>query len=262
MGFFFVGEHEDARKDPFSLMPESPIRAWFELLRLPNVFTAVADVAMGFLITHAAGASAGRWYEFALLAIASCGMYLAGMVLNDVFDVAVDTQERPQRPIPSGRISRSTAARFGWGLLAGGFAASAAAGVLSQDWRPPLVAAALAGCVVIYDRYAKLGPTGPIFMGGCRALNVLLGMGLATGSLAQASSGSWVVAHYLIAASIGIYIVGVTWFARTEARHHAPAWHCSAARSRRWPDSHCRCCSRTTRSSRTRARRGRCCGWP
>ena len=101
-------------------MPETQARAWFELLRLPNVFTAVADVAMGFLITHAAGASAGRWYEFALLAIASCGMYLAGMVLNDVFDVAVDAQERPQRPIPSGRITRSTAARFGWGLLAGG----------------------------------------------------------------------------------------------------------------------------------------------
>ena len=74
---------------------------------------------------------------------------------------------------------------------------------------------------MIYDLYAKRGPTGPVFMGGCRALNVLLGMSLATGSLARANADTWVVAHYLIAASIGIYIVGVTWFARTEARHSA-----------------------------------------
>ena len=31
----------------------SKLRAYLELLRLPNVFTAIADVLMGFLLTHA-----------------------------------------------------------------------------------------------------------------------------------------------------------------------------------------------------------------
>ena len=46
-------------------------------------------------------------------------------------------------------------------------------------------------------------------MGGCRFLNVLLGMSVA----AEAWSG----VNYLIAAGIGVYIVGVSWFARGEA---------------------------------------------
>ena len=38
------------------------------------------------------------------------------MVLNDVFDAEVDAREQPDRPIPSGRVSRRAAA-----LLAGDF---------------------------------------------------------------------------------------------------------------------------------------------
>jgi 4-hydroxybenzoate polyprenyltransferase len=47
-------------------------------------------------------------------------------------------------------------------------------------------------------------------MGGCRFLNVLLGLAVVP-ELPQA----WGV-H--LAAAVGVYIVGVTWFARTEAR--------------------------------------------
>ena len=101
--------------------PPSSVRAWLELLRLPNVFTAVADVAMGYLVTQAtldALAAAGR-----ALIIASAALYLAGMVLNDKFDATLDALERPERPIPSGRISAQTASRLGFGLLALGVVA-------------------------------------------------------------------------------------------------------------------------------------------
>jgi 4-hydroxybenzoate polyprenyltransferase len=47
-------------------------------------------------------------------------------------------------------------------------------------------------------------------MGCCRTLNVLLGM--------SALAGPWHAMHYVVAAGVGCYIVGVTWFARTEAR--------------------------------------------
>ena len=95
--------------------------SYLALMRLPNVFTAMADVAMGFLFVQATGS---KWtptpWDFATLATliaASSLLYIAGMVLNDVFDVEIDRQERPERPIPSGRVSFDAARRLGWRLL-------------------------------------------------------------------------------------------------------------------------------------------------
>ena len=89
-----------------------------------ELFTAVADVAMGFLFVQAAAAGERTWHmqpadavTLALLAAASVLLYAAGVVLNDVADVEVDRSERPERPIPSGRIA------LGHGAL-GGLAAA------------------------------------------------------------------------------------------------------------------------------------------
>lgn len=76
-------------------------RAYLQLMRFPAVFTALADICLGFLLTHSTLAPAA---DFALLAIGSSGLYLAGMVFNDFFDRHLDARERPGRPIPSGRI--------------------------------------------------------------------------------------------------------------------------------------------------------------
>jgi len=183
------------------------LRAYLELLRIPNVFTAAADVLMGYLVTHAALESPIQLW---LLLAASCCLYLAGMVLNDVWDVEIDRVERPQRPIPSGRISLSAARLLGFELLLVGAAFGFAASYHAGTWRPAAIALALAACVVLYDGWAKRTPLGPLAMGGCRALNVLLGMSVA--------AESWTLVHGMIAGGIGVYIVGVTWFARTEAR--------------------------------------------
>ena len=93
------------------------IFAWLQLVRLPNAFTALADVMMGFLVTHGNLQHAG---EFATLCCTSLSFYWAGMVLNDVYDVEIDRRERPERPIPSGRISLATARFVGYVLLFNG----------------------------------------------------------------------------------------------------------------------------------------------
>ena len=67
----------------------------------------------------------------------------------------------------------------------------------------------LAACVVLYDGVLKPTPLGPLAMGGCRMLNVLLGMSLAMRELE--------LHEWLIAGGIGLYIAGLTWFARSEA---------------------------------------------
>jgi 4-hydroxybenzoate polyprenyltransferase len=196
----------------------SNLLAYLQLFRAPNVFTAIADVAMGFVFV------AGSFEPvagFVGLAIASCLLYTAGMILNDVYDLDIDQQERPSRPIPSGRISQSKARVLGYGMLFGGVLLSAAIGV-SQSidtvpvWRSGAVALLLALCVVGYDKILKKTPLGPFAMGACRFFNVLLGMSLAaTGDLAPLAFDA---SHLVVAGGIGTYIVGVTWFARTEAR--------------------------------------------
>jgi len=197
--------------------PAAGARAWLELFRLPNVFTAMADIALGFLLVHE---TLEPWWTFLLLLAASSLMYTAGMVLNDVFDVAVDREERPSRPIPSGRVPLGLALHTGGVMLGAGLALGWAAGGIEWQWRSAFVATTLAVTIVAYDRILKRTPLAPLVMGSCRSLNVLLG--------ASASAVPWHTMHWIIAAGIGIYITGVTWFARTEARE-SRRWHLAAA---------------------------------
>ncbi len=90
----------------------STLRSYLALVRLPNVFTAMADVAMGFLFVQSRGWQWDPWWDswtLATLLAASGLLYMAGMVLNDVFDLETDRHERPDRPLPSGRIPLTTA---------------------------------------------------------------------------------------------------------------------------------------------------------
>ncbi|HND54502.1 MAG TPA: hypothetical protein PLV92_18955, partial [Pirellulaceae bacterium] len=69
-----------------------------------------------------------------------------------------------------------------------------------------------------YDAGLKRTPAGPIVMGSCRFFNVLLGMSLAASVASGIPALLWYEpSQLLVAAGIGVYIIGVTWFARSEA---------------------------------------------
>ena len=57
-----------------------------------------------------------------LLAAAFSLLYTGGMYLNDAFDREVDARERPERPIPSGRVRAGSVFAIGFGLLGMGIA--------------------------------------------------------------------------------------------------------------------------------------------
>jgi 4-hydroxybenzoate polyprenyltransferase len=184
------------------------VTAWLQLLRLPNVFTAAADVMMGYLVTSRGVLQSPS--NLALLVLTSCCLYLSGMVLNDVFDADVDAREQPERPIPSGRISLDAAKSAGWSLLLAGLLVAWFLSIfVANDWRPGIVATLLAMCILMYDGPLKRTRIAPLLMGECRFLNVLLGMSL--------TPILWYKFELLIAAGVGIYIFGVTVFARTDA---------------------------------------------
>ena len=185
---------------------ESQFRAYLELLRIPNVFTAIADVMMGYLVVQGTFEPYGPL--IILIATSSC-LYLAGMVFNDLFDREIDAVERPERPIPSGRVSVSAAQMIGIMLLSAGLAMS-----LQLSWRlmnfvPFGVACGIAVLALLYNKWLKQTLLGPLALGGCRFLNVFLGMSL----MLDPPSGM----HWMIAGGVGVYIAGVTLFAQGEA---------------------------------------------
>ncbi len=142
------------------------LRPYLELVRAANLWTAVADILAGAAV---AGAPAPA---VALLSLSTIGLYGGGVVLNDVFDAQRDTIERPERPIPSGRLSLRRAALFGTALLLFGIGAAFLAGPVSG-----LLAIAIALSAVCYDAWTKEHPiVGPLNMGLCRGLNLLLGL--------------------------------------------------------------------------------------
>ncbi|MFQ3591658.1 MAG: UbiA family prenyltransferase [Gemmataceae bacterium] len=169
------------------------------LVRLPALPSALSNITMAAL---AVAALPERLPQFLLLLLGSSCLYMAGMALNDWYDQDEDRRERPERPIASGEITSQQAAGIGFGLLGIGVLLAWLAGLL-------------AGLIVLYNAVAKKGWLGPLVMGACRAVHVLLGCSLA------GSAFSGVGPH--LALVMGVYIVGVTWFARGEAGRSKPA---------------------------------------
>lgn len=187
---------------------QSRLCAYLELVRAPNLFTAAADVAMGVLLVRMTQGCQRSWLLVPLVA-ASVLLYASGVVLNDVFDLRRDARRRPERPLPSRRVSLRAARRLGWALLLAGMAAGWLCALLAGGPRPGMVGSLLALWIVLYDACLKRTPLGPLLMGGCRMLNVLLGMSVA--------AAAWQAEHWVVALGIGVYVAGVTCFARTEA---------------------------------------------
>jgi 4-hydroxybenzoate polyprenyltransferase len=174
------------------------------LVRLPNLFTAPPDVVAGATLAVAVGGAVDP-LPVAGLCVASAALYAGGTTLNDVADVAEDARERPERPIPSGAVSRRTAAVVGAGFLGAGVVVAAVAGGVASA----ATAVALAAVVGLYDLVLKGGPAGPLAMGAARGLNVALGL---------SAAGRLVLDPRVVAVPVvlGTYVAALTWMAESE----------------------------------------------
>jgi 4-hydroxybenzoate polyprenyltransferase len=185
------------------------VRDLVELVRLPAALSVPGDALAGAAAARAAagvpglGLGRGAW----ALPAASVAFYWAGMALNDYADRDLDAVERPERPIPSGRVRPGQALGLATGLTVAGLGLAAAAG----GRRAMPTAFALAGVVWAYDLVLKHGPLGPVAMGAARGLDVLLGAG---GSPRAA---------VLPAAVMAVHTTGVTALSRGEVHGAKPA---------------------------------------
>jgi len=123
---------------------------------LPTVWTNVA-AGLGLAVLEP------RWRLVVPLGLAVSLLYVAGMYLNDAFDVRWDSQHRPERPIPSGQAALATVFRAGFGMMVAALALLAAvgAGALAAG-------VALAVLILVYDMSHKGNPVAPVVMGLCR----------------------------------------------------------------------------------------------
>src|SRR5258706_15455750 len=97
-------------------------RGLAELVRAPAALAVPGDVVAGAATAGTLGP------RTAGLAGSSVLLYWAGMAANDWADRDLDAVERPERPIPSGRIAPPTALGVAAGLTAAGAAVAGLAG--------------------------------------------------------------------------------------------------------------------------------------
>jgi 4-hydroxybenzoate polyprenyltransferase len=168
------------------------INDYLELVRAPAVLTVLGD-------TIAGGAAAGHALSGRrmVLPLASACLYAGGMALNDYADRGTDARERPERPIPSGRISAGSALTAATVLTLAGLGLSAAGG----GRRALAVGLPLATAIWTYDLLAKNHPlSGALTMGSCRALDVLMGAG--SGHLRPALAAAGIMGGHTVAVTV------------------------------------------------------------
>ena len=176
---------------------------FFRLMRPANIVTSVADVLAGIAISGYFLTFETDYFPVLMLCISTIGLYGGGIVFNDVFDADLDKIERPERAIPSGAVKLNEAIFLGAFLLLSGIVAAFTIAALSG-----IIAILISFFALLYNKYSKHHSfLGPLNMGLCRGLNLLLGV-----SIIAVSLNEW----YFLGIVPLIYIFSITMISQGE----------------------------------------------
>ena len=187
------------------------LKQYLLLIRLPNVFTTPSNILTGYFA--AVTVAEANSTQLLALTISSGLLYVAGILLNDYFDIEIDRRERPSRPLPSGTISKRQALAIAVAALVIGNAMTLVVGLVSLT-----VSIGLSAAIFAYDYRLKRGLFGPFAMGGTRFLNLILG---ASPLLLYVTSTS-IVIILTAAISLFLYVVAITILSKKEAGNGKP----------------------------------------
>ncbi|WP_242202757.1 UbiA-like protein EboC [Aestuariivivens insulae] len=182
--------------------------AVLQIMRPANVITSIADIIAGIAI--AGFLIPNMWNpeiitHIILLGVSTACLYAGGIVFNDVFDIEQDKINRPERVIPSGRLSLKAAQSLGTTLFALGIIAAFLVSKTSG-----FLAMAIMLLALLYDKYSKHHVAlGPLNMGLCRGVNLILGMSINTALDPK---------YYLIGLLPVIFISAITLTAQKETK--------------------------------------------
>lgn len=93
------------------------MRTYLQLIRYGNCLMAAFSAAIGVFIAYNIISGTAGQIPFPLLQIIYVALVVflvtgAGNAINDYYDIEIDRINKPERPIPSGRISKSQALSF------------------------------------------------------------------------------------------------------------------------------------------------------
>jgi UbiA prenyltransferase family protein len=189
----------------------SSAEAWLQLARISNTPTVVSNSVAGAVLASTAAETG----TVAVVAGAMSLFYTAGMILNDVLDYEIDLRERPERPLPSGAVSRPAALTAVIVLFAAGEAL-----LLLEGTEPFLAGLGLVALIALYDAWHKGNPLSPVLMGACRALVYFVA--------AFAVAGGVAVEVATAAGVLLLYVIGLTQVAKAESGGLLAAWPLAA----------------------------------
>jgi 4-hydroxybenzoate polyprenyltransferase len=181
------------------------LRPYLVLVRAGTLFSPAADILAGLCL--AAGTGAVSWDgNVVRLIVASVLLYAGGMILNDHADRDLDAKQRPERPIPQGKITPVRALILGILCLAGCLFASPI----------PYYHGVMAALVLGYDYVIKKNvAAGAVTMGTLRGMNLLAPTAVAgLGNVWDTDSAIEAAAGYFF------YIVAVTLLGVLEDEKH------------------------------------------
>jgi 4-hydroxybenzoate polyprenyltransferase len=124
------------------------------------------------------------------------------MFLNDAFDAPFDRQARPERPIPSGDVTRREVFTAGGVLLVLGEL------LLAPGRNALLFGLALGAAIVAYDYQHKGSRVAFLVMGGCRGLVYCVAAALAGGITTAALAGAIVITAYVAGLTVAARMAG------------------------------------------------------
>jgi 4-hydroxybenzoate polyprenyltransferase len=179
--------------------PPSKFRTLLVLGRVSNLPTVWSNCLAGWWL-----GGGGKWSLLVWVCVGTSFLYVAGMFLNDAFDVGFDRQHRPTRPIPSGAVSLKKVWILGLAFLVIGIGALGWMGKTTF-----LLGLVLTAAILIYDAFHKLVGLAPLVMGLCRCLVYVVAASVAAdGVTGLAVWGG---------CALALYIIGLSFLARKES---------------------------------------------
>ena len=175
------------------------IKHYFQLVRIPGIFTAFSNILVGFFLVQESYVN----LEFIIPLLSTSGfLFLAGMIFNDYFDYELDKKERPSRPLPSGAISKKSAFFLGVIFLFIANISSSLVGVQSL-----MISFLMTLLILSYDfRLKQIPILGILSLSTIRFLNVILGASIILFDIQ--------IIQYAI--PIGLFVGGISILAKTE----------------------------------------------
>jgi len=146
--------------------------------------------------------------QFLLLVTISVLLYCVGIVLNDLYDFDIDKKERPNRPLPSGKISRRSAI-----VLVAIFSTLALILSLHVSFSTLVISSILFSVIFGYDKYLKNTQAGPFTIASARVMNILLGTSV---SLRSVDSYSQIVTLTFVLIITFVYVSLIGFISRYE----------------------------------------------